>query len=130
MPFLPKDAVVWSEIPVTDLDKAISFYAEATGMTLNKITDMGPNPIAIFATEDEKTGVAGHLYPGKPAAAGTGSTLHFATEGKLEATLERVKAAGASEFSEIITIPPGRFFYCQDPDGNSIAFFEPASGPA
>ncbi len=127
MTYLPQHAVVWTEIPVSDLDKAIDFYSRATGIGLNKITDMGPNPIAIFATEDDKTGVAGHLYPGKPAQGGSGPTVHFVADGTLEEALERVTSAGGTEISPIITIPPGRFFYFQDPDGNSIAFFEAAA---
>ncbi|MDV7141927.1 VOC family protein [Tropicimonas sp. TH_r6] len=127
MSYLPQHAVVWTEIPVSDLDRAMAFYAKTTGIGLKKITDMGPNPIAMFVTEDEKSGVAGHLYPGKPAGDGSGPTIHFAAAGSLEEAVERVTQAGATEISPVITIPPGRFFYCNDPDGNSIAFFEAAA---
>ncbi|PRY25089.1 hypothetical protein CLV78_102266 [Aliiruegeria haliotis] len=124
MTYRPENATVWIEIPVTDLDKAMEFYSATTGMALNKVTDMEPNPIAMFVNETEGKGVAGHLYPGKPAGDGSGPTVHLATPGKLEATMDRVKEAGGTGFSPIITIPPGRFFYCQDPDGNSVSFFE------
>lgn len=114
-------ALVWAELPVTDLDKAIAFYAATTGGTLNR-EESGPNPIAVFQTPGK--GVALHLYPGKPAADGRGSTLHLSSAGTLEETLERVKDAGGEVLSPIIDIPPGRFFYTMDPDGNSIGFFE------
>lgn len=128
MKYVPKDAVVWAEIPVTDLDRAMAFYSETTGMGLKKETEMGPNPIAIFTNEDPMAGVAGHLYPGKPAEGGAGPTVHLASPGKLEDTIERVKGAGGSEISPIVAIPSGRFFYCQDPDGNSVGFFETVGG--
>ena len=45
---------------------------------------------------------------------------------ELEAALDRVRAAGGSIASPVITIPPGRFAKIVDPDGNSIGLFEPA----
>jgi hypothetical protein len=69
-------------------------------------------------------GVGGHLYPGKPASNGEGPTIHLVAEGRLEATMERVTAAGGQVVSPPITIPPGRFFYAVDPFGNSVGFFE------
>ncbi|MEY8830787.1 VOC family protein [Sedimentitalea sp. XS_ASV28] len=117
-------ALVWAELPVRDLDKATAFYAETTGGTLTRQED-GPNPIAVFQTPGR--GVALHLYPGEPAGDGRGPTLHLSSVGTLEDTLERVKQAGGEVISPIIEIPPGRFFYTKDPDGNSIGFFETRS---
>ncbi len=121
MSYLPQHALVWAELPVSDLDKAIAYYTETTGGTLRR-DDSGPNPIAFFQTVDQ--GVALHLYPGQAAGDGRGPTLHLACDGTLEETLERVKKAGGDVISPIIEIPPGRFFYTKDPDGNSIGFFE------
>ncbi|MDU9003838.1 VOC family protein [Sedimentitalea todarodis] len=118
---LPENALVWAEIPVSDLDKAIAFYTTVTGGSLNR-TETGPNPIADFQTLDN--GVALHLYPGKPAEDGRGPTLHLASAGTLEETMNRVTDAGGKVLSPIIDIPPGRFFYATDPDGNSIGFFK------
>ena len=69
------------------------------------------------------TGVAGHLYPGKPAPDGTGPTIHLACPDTLEEALERVTKAGGRVVSDPISIPAGRFAYCLDPDGNSIGVF-------
>ena len=124
MTYAPQHTTVWTEIPVTDLDKAMAFYSVVTGIALKKETEMGPNPIAMFMAEDHESGVAGHLYPGTPAADGAGPTIHLASPGKLEDTLGRVRDAGGTVLSDIITIPAGRFGYCQDLDGNSVAFFE------
>ena len=68
-------------------------------------------------------GVAGHLYPGKPAPEGAGPTVHLASPGILEDALERVRQAGGQVLSEPFSIPAGRFAYCLDPDGNSIGIF-------
>lgn len=122
MTFQPQNFTVWAEIPVTDMDRAIAFYEAVCQTTLTK-DNSGPNPMANFPF-GEPGSVSGHLYPGKPAANGEGPTVHLAVPGKIEAAVERVKAAGGKVISEIITIPPGRFFYAQDLDGNSIGCFE------
>ncbi len=121
MSFTPDHFTVWTEIPTTDLDKAIAFYAAVFKLELKKEV-AGPNPIAMFPTKND-TGVAGHIYPGKPAPKGTGPTVHFAAPDTVEDTMERVKKAGGEVLSEVITIPAGRFAYCLDPDGNSIGVF-------
>lgn len=117
----PEHFTVWAEIPVTDIDRAIAFYNTVFDTEMKK-DETGPNPMAMFPTSTPG-GVAGHLYPGKPSADGSGPTVHLASPDKLEDALERVTAAGGQVLSEPITIPAGRFAYCQDPDGNSIGLF-------
>ncbi|WP_309082688.1 VOC family protein [Chelativorans sp.] len=119
-PFLPAQAAVWFEIPVTDMNRARTFYG---AVLQNELADMeGPNPMARFAARDEDS-VAGHIYPGKPAPEGTGITIHLAVAAPLEAAMERVTANGGKVVSPIIPIPAGRFVYCLDPDGNSFGLF-------
>lgn len=122
MSFTPDHFTVWMEIPVTDMDRAIKFY-DAVFKTELKKDETGPNPMAMFPTSDPTTGIAGHLYPGKPATDGNGPTVHLAAPDKLEDALERVTQAGGKVLSDVITIPAGRFAYCLDPDGNSIGVF-------
>lgn len=112
---------IWTEIPVTDMEKSMAFYNDVFGWSLTLDTS-GPNPMAMFG--DQKGVCGGHLYPGKPAAAGEGNTIHLAVPGKLEDTMARCDTAGGKVISPIIEIPPGRFAYALDPDGNSIGLFE------
>ncbi|WP_238367520.1 VOC family protein [Mesobacterium pallidum] len=112
---------VWTEIPVTDMDKAMAFYNEVFGWSLTLDTS-GPNPMAVFGNSDGVCG--GHLYPGKPSAAGQGNTIHLATPGPLEDAMARCDGAGGKVVSPVIAIPVGRFAYALDPDGNSIGLFE------
>ena len=122
MSFTPDHFTVWAEIPVSNLDNAIAFYGKVFDMDLKR-DENGPNPMAMFPTADPTKGIAGHLYEGKPAAEGSGPTVHFACPDTLEATMDRVKDAGGRVLSGAITIPAGRFAYCIDPDGNSIGLF-------
>jgi len=118
----PQNAIVWFEIPVTDMARAKTFYAKVARASFRD-DDTGPNPMAIFNIADMKSGVSGHLYPGKPAASGSGSTIHLAVAEPLEDALKRVGESGGKVGSDIVKIPPGRFAYCTDPDGNSIGLF-------
>ncbi len=112
----------WFEIPVADLERARNFYGAVLGRDMSRL-DGDPNPMVAF-TDMSDAGVSGHLYPGKPAAAGTGPTIHLAAPDGLEATAARVRKAGGEVVSDPIEIPSGSFFYATDPDGNSIGFFE------
>ena len=115
-------AVVWAEIPVTDMDRAKAFYGAV--LEREPADEVGgPNPMARFAAGSESD-VAGHLYPGSPAPRGTGPTVHLSVPGRAEAAMERVRAAGGTVVGEVVEIPAGRFFYALDPDGNSVGLFE------
>lgn len=122
MTFMPDNFNVWMEIPVSNLDNAVSFYNDVFKTELKVITDMGPNHIAMFPTKDPN-GIAGHLYPGKPSSKGTGPTVHIACPDSLEETMERFTKRGGEIVSDPIAIPAGRFAYGTDPDGNSIGMF-------
>ncbi|MCE8511438.1 VOC family protein [Ruegeria pomeroyi] len=126
MSYKPAHFLVWGELPVTDMERSLAFYQTVTGAELS-IDTSGPNPIAVFKPANTETGVALHLYPGKPAGDGRGPTLHLAAQGALEQTMARVTEAGGEVLSPAIPLPAGRFFYAKDLDGNSVGFFETAA---
>lgn len=113
--------VCWFEIPVSDLDRAKTFYETVLGTTMNR-NDDGPNPMVAFTSMDDQI-ASGHLYPGKPAESGSGNTIHMISLDPLEKLMERVEPAGGRIVSDIVDIPAGRFVYVTDPDGNSVGFF-------
>ena len=121
MSFQPANALVWGEIPVRDLDRSIAFYETVMKYKITR-DEMGPSPVGMLPFEGD--GIAGHLYPGTPAAPGTGPTLHLQVPDTLEETAARCEKAGGTIKSDAITIPPGRFIYVEDPDGNSLGLFE------
>ena len=113
---------VWFEIPASDLERARAFYSAVLKRELS-VREDGPNPMVAF-TDMSDSGVSGHIYPGKPAAAGAGPTVHLASPDGLDAAAERVRQNGGTVVSEPIPLPSGLFFYATDPDGNSIGLFE------
>jgi predicted enzyme related to lactoylglutathione lyase len=118
--FTPATASAWFEIPVTDMNRARAFYGAVLQNEL-ALNEDGPNPIAIFASREP--GATGHVYPGKPAVAGTGPTVHLRVSAPLEEAMERVTKHGGQVVSPVITVPVGSFVYCLDPDGNSFGLF-------
>ncbi len=125
MSFTPNHFTVWAEIPVRDLDKGIAFYAAATGGTLDKV-EMGGEAVAVFRVAERGAGVSANLFVGEPGASDRGPVIYLAAEGTLEDAMERTKAAGGRVLSDAVTIPPGRYFYAADPDGNRFGIFERA----
>lgn len=121
----PKHSVCWAEIPVLNLEDGLKFYAQTLDVKL-EISEFGGGQI-IFLPMETPQEVAGHIYQGKPAPAGTGPTVHLRVNDKLEDTSARAVTAGATLVGEPVTIPAGRFQYIEDPDGNSIGLFEVAS---
>lgn len=123
MPFAPTHFACWFEIPATDLDRAMAFYAAVFDMALS-VNHAGPNPMVDFPTADP-SGVSGHLYPGIPSE--NGPTIHLVVPDNLAATKARLVAAGGRVIGNDVTIPPGKFCYARDLDGNSLGLFEPAA---
>lgn len=119
----PHNAVVWTEIRVTDLHKAMAFYNAVLDTQLILNTDMGPAPVAVFPYATGE-GTSGQLTEGTPAAPGTGNIVHLSVTGPLSAARDRLIAAGGQAHSPDIEIPGGFFFYASDPDGNSIGLFQ------
>ena len=117
----PANVVCWFEIPVTDMDRATKFYNAVLKTELRR-NDAGPNPMADFPTADQ-SGVSGHIYPGKPAASGSGATIHLVSPDELEHAMARVTENGGQVVSPVIPIPVGKFFYALDPAGSSIGLF-------
>jgi hypothetical protein len=125
MSFTPRHFNVWAEIPVRDLDAGIAFYAAATGGALDK-SEMGGDSVAVFRTADRENGVSANLVVGEPGPADRGQTVFLAIDGTVEDAILRTREAGGKVASDVVTIPPGRFIYIADPDGNRVGLFEPA----
>src|SRR5258708_37060365 len=88
-----KNAIVWSEIPVSDLKRATAFYEKLLDGKL-KHENMGPHRIAVFPHSEE--GVGGCLVHGDGyTPSGEGTVSYLAAAPGSHALLARARAAGA-----------------------------------
>lgn len=118
----PRNSVVWFEIPVPDLDKGVAFYNDVLQVQLIR-ESMDGMEMAKFPVADEMNMPSGHLSVGTSAPAGQGGVIHLLCPDALEDGMERLVKAGGKVMSDPITIPFGRFTYCQDPFGNGIGLY-------
>ena len=120
---IPQNPAVWTEIKVTDMEAAKAFYAAVFAFEILDMT-MGDASTTSFAYAGDY-GVSAQLMLGTPAPRGSGNVIHLQIAGALEDAITRLNKAGGTATSDILTAPPGRFIYAEDPDGNAIGLFEP-----
>jgi catechol 2,3-dioxygenase-like lactoylglutathione lyase family enzyme len=115
---------------VNDVDTAIPFYTSMLGFKL----DMHPAPGFASLSHGDL-----HLLLNRPGAGGAGQAMpdrQLPTPGgwnriqveveDLEATVEKLKGAGARFRNEIVTGNGGKQILIEDPSGNPIELFQPS----
>jgi catechol 2,3-dioxygenase-like lactoylglutathione lyase family enzyme len=114
---------------VSDVDQAIPFYTEMLGFQV----DMHPAPgFASLSKGDLRlllnrpgAGGAGQSMPdGQVPAPGGWNRIQIEVD-DLEATVERLKAAGCHFRNEIVVGNGGNQILLNDPSGNPIELFQP-----
>jgi catechol 2,3-dioxygenase-like lactoylglutathione lyase family enzyme len=115
---------------VDDVDESISFYTKSLGF------DVLSNASPAFA--DVKRGNLRLLLSGPASSAGRPMTdgtrpgpggwnrIHFIVE-DIDAEVSRLRDAGATFRNDIVEGPGGKQILLQDPSGNLVELFQPAS---
>ncbi|MCZ8353513.1 MAG: VOC family protein [Cyclobacteriaceae bacterium] len=115
--------VVYFEIPVIDIDRAIKFYQAVFEVNFNKeIIDN--NEMALFPFENQSTGISGALAKGeiyKPTKEGV--VIYFKTD-NIDETLERSTANGGQILYPKTDNGIGFVAEFEDTEGNRIALFQ------
>ncbi len=114
-----KNAINWFEIPVTDFERAISFYENVLDINLQR-ENMDDINLAIFPADE--TAIAGaivkadFLKPGEQ-----GSLVYLNVEGMMDAVIERAQAQGSNVlFPKTHIGEPGYIAHISDSEGNKI----------
>ena len=112
---MPADQKIdYLELPAQDFDAVQSFYESVFGW---QFTDYGPE---YRAFSDGR--LDGGFYKSSlQSRTENGSTLIVFYAKDLEATLARVREAGAQILVDIFSFPGGRRFQFADPHGNELA---------
>jgi predicted enzyme related to lactoylglutathione lyase len=119
------NAINWFEIPVTDLERAATFYETTLGIALKRVS-FGGAPIAIFPADEP--GVAGALVIDARRKPGVdGSVVYLNATGKLDECLKRATRAGGEVILPRTPIgEPGFIAFVRDTEGNRIGLHAPA----
>ncbi len=116
--------VVYFEIPVTDIDRAMNFYTSVFGFTFEREV-IDKNEMALFPFVEESLGISGALAKGeiyKPTKDGV--VIYFKTE-NIDKTLKLVTENGAQIlYPKTSNGDLGDVAEFEDSEGNRIALYQ------
>jgi catechol 2,3-dioxygenase-like lactoylglutathione lyase family enzyme len=108
-------AVVW--LPVTDLDRAVSFYRDTLGLREGQQADGW--------AQLESDGVRIGLNAGESPTGSGGAVIAFRAEPGIEEAVEDLRGKDVHIAGEISDHPWGRVATFRDPDGNDLQLYQP-----
>lgn len=121
-----KNWVVWFEIPVKDLERAIKFYSKVMNVELHGVQE-GPVKMAFFPFGDNS--VSGALVEGDEnnVPGDKGPLIYLNGGDDLAVPLKRVEAAGGKIIQDKRSIGPYGFIAVfKDTEGNRVALHSKA----
>lgn len=116
-----KNAINWFSIPVSDLNRAKSFYETILDESLIEV-DMDGGKMAFFPTQDQGVGGSLNLPQGEFQALDNDNVPIYLSTKNLDASLARVNAAGGQVLLGKTAISPdfGQFGIIADSEGNKV----------
>jgi predicted enzyme related to lactoylglutathione lyase len=115
-----RSAISWFELPATDLERAVAFYAAILGKGLAEIAEADDRRFAMFPAED---GVSGAVVQGEGYVPSDKGALVFLNAGdELEPVVSRVEAAGGRVLTPRFDMGEwGVAAFIVDSEGNKVA---------
>ena len=119
-----KHPVVYFEIPVNDLDRAIIFYSAVFECTLEQV-EIDGNAMARFPASDHSGGITGALAQGESYVPGKqGARIYFATTSITDMLNKVIRAGGRVLYPRTSIGELGWVAEFEDSEGNCIAWSE------
>ena len=127
---MPNDEIINVRYMVDDVEESIAFYT--------KLLDFELLTSAVPAFADVKRGNLRLLLSGPKSSAGRAmpdgakpgpggwNRLHFIVD-DIDAAVERLGEAGAAFRNDVVEGPGGKQILLEDPSGNVVELFQPAS---
>ena len=120
--------VYYFEIPVTDLERAITFYSMVFGCEFDRV-DVDGNQMANFPPLEGVSGASGALAKGDSYIPGTqGVRVYFDTDNIDETLANAVVAGGKALYPKTSVGEFGFVAEFEDSEGNCIALSQRLSG--
>ena len=123
---IERNVVGWFEIPVDDMDRAVKFYNELFGWSIESAPFGDGELMAIFPADFTKDlpGAGGCLFKGTNTKIGEGTIVYFSSPtADCANELATAKKMGAEILMERFEIPEGHGFMImlKDTEGNRFA---------
>jgi predicted enzyme related to lactoylglutathione lyase len=116
---MSNNTLCWTDIPVTDLDRAIAFYSAVLGAEVAKFS-MGCEMGLLPHTDQNASGCLVVSEDSKPSL--NGPLIYLSTDGRLDDAVEAARNGGGSVLQEKHQIGPYGFrAVIVDSEGNRIA---------
>jgi predicted enzyme related to lactoylglutathione lyase len=119
------NVLTWFEIPVSDLDRAKTFYETILEIKMEKRVDgkdesvfFPYNPNVVQATSGRVTGVLSKTDRNSPSNHGT--LVYINASPSIQAVLDRVERAGGKIVAPKFSIPAGLIAIIIDTEGNKV----------
>lgn len=123
------DIIVWADIPVTDMARAMKFYGRVTGQPVMAMPGTNDTVAVIGApASDEGPIVSADLYVGgKPSH--DGPTIYLGSGGDIDGMVARVAEAGGKVLEEkrFMGEMVGWIVFIEDSEGNRIGIQQPGA---
>ena len=119
------NVVVWSDIPVTDMQRAIGFYQHATGQNVSLMPGTN-DTVAVIGDPSDPGAVSADLYLGGTPSH-DGSTLYLGSGGDIDAMVARVVEAGGKVLRDKQNMGDtvGWIAFVEDTEGNKLGIQQP-----
>jgi predicted enzyme related to lactoylglutathione lyase len=124
------DTLCWTDIPVTNLDRAIKFYSTILGKEVRKMSEPGFEYGLLPHEEQNASGclcVGGDSVGNKNEPSETGPLIYLSVEGRLKEAVGAARVNGGKVLQERQQIGPhGVRAIILDSEGNRIALHSSA----
>ena len=112
---------------VDDVEAAIAFYTAHLGFTVRSqpapaFADVVRGPLRLLLSGETSSGA--RATPDENSAAGR-NRIHLVLD-DFDGEIDKLRAAGLSFVSDVVSGPGGRQILLADPAGNLVELFEPA----
>ncbi|MDV5248434.1 VOC family protein [Shewanella xiamenensis] len=117
--------LVWGEIPVSDMDRAIAFYQQHFGVEFKR-DDMEDMQYATIETEDEGAPSIGLVKSSMSKPSMDGSTVYLHFSAQLQPLVDKLVAANVTMLLPVTPIKDGGCGYIAlfvDSEGNKVGLW-------
>lgn len=118
-------ALVWADVPVKDIERAVRFYSHVLGMQLEVPPGFGGGIALVHGVEGPSIDLV-QDDPAKPAT-DRGTTIYLSSNGDIDGMVSRVEEAGGKILGQkqFMGDVIGWLAYFEDTEGNRIGIQEP-----